>query len=165
MLPVPLSDKTRTLGAPSNWDADTSGECMALDIADREHDGSMWMYSAWSLQPGELQALADGAPLFLRIAGSNHPVVSLFVNDPPAPKTPAALAGDIGRAVALAVQARIEVSAQTHPDRRILVSPPRISAGAVGVEFVLASPLEVPGPEFADWITVGPFEAGKGTGQ
>lgn len=164
MLPVPLSDKTRTLGAPSNWDADNSGECLALDIADREHDGTMWMYSAWSLQPGEMERLAAGAPLFLRISGTTHPVVSLFVQEPAAPKTPAHLAADIGRAVALAVQARLEVSAKTHPDRKILVSPPRISAGAVGIEFVLASPLEVIPPEFADWASFGPFAPASGTG-
>lgn len=157
MLPVPLTDKTRSLSPPSNWDAETSGECLTLEIADREHDGSNWMYSAWSLEPGELQALADGSPLFLRIASTQHPVVSLFVQDPPAPKSPAALAADIGRTIALAIQARIEIAAQVHPDRMILVSPPRVGPTGVGVEFVVASPLEIIPPEFAQWIKVGPF--------
>lgn len=163
MLPVPLTDKTRTLAPPSNWEADVSGECLSLDIADREHDGLMWMYSAWSLEPGELQALADGAPLFLRIAGTNHPVVGLSVHDAPAPKSPAALAADIGRTIALAIQARIEIAAQVHPDRMILVSPPRVGPTGVGVEFVVASPLEIVPPELASWIKVGPFtvEAAK----
>lgn len=165
MLPVPLSDKSRTLGAPSNWDADVSGECMSLDIADREHDGLPYMYSAWRGQPGEIEALVRGAPLFLRIQGVTHPVVSVFVQDPPAPKSAAHLAADIGRAVALSVQARLEVSAAIHPDRKILLSPPCISAAAVAIEFVLVSPLEIVPPEFADWTAFGPFAPAKGVGQ
>lgn len=174
MLPVPLSDKTRTLGASSNWDASTQGDCLALDICDRVENGSPWMYSAWRYEPGELERAEAGAPMFLKIAGMkradprlapDHPVVAVYFGDLAPPKSAASLAADIGRAVALSVQARLEVSAVTHPDRRILVSPPRIAAGHVAVEFVLVSPLEVVPPEFGDWATFGPFAPPSGTGK
>lgn len=173
MLPVPLSDKTRTLGAPSNWDASVQGECLSLDIADRVENGTPWMYSAWRYEPGEKDRAEAGAPMFLKIAAGRspdprilppHPVVAVYFGEVAPPKSAAALAADIGRAVALSVQARLEVSAAAHPDRRILVSPPRVSAGAVGVEFVLVSPLEVIPPEFGDWASFGPFIPATGTG-
>lgn len=82
MLPIPLTDKTRSMAKPADWD-ESKGECLTLDIHDAvDEQGSPFMLSAWTLQPGELEKLAAGAPLWLRIYGTGHPVVSLFVGDP-----------------------------------------------------------------------------------
>ena len=83
MLPMQLTDKTRSMTAPANWDEEKLGECMSLDIHDGVDElGQNVMISAWQFEPGELEKLAQGAPLFLRIYGQNHPVVSIFAGEP-----------------------------------------------------------------------------------
>jgi hypothetical protein len=82
MIPVPLTDKTRSMTAPADWD-ESRGKCLTLDIHDGKDDtGAAVMVSAWTFEPGELEKLAAGAPLYLRIYGTNHPVVSLHAGDP-----------------------------------------------------------------------------------
>jgi hypothetical protein len=83
MLPMALTDATRQMKPPSDWQKETQGECLTLDIHDHDDgNGNNMMISAWQLQEGELEKLAKGAPIFLRIYGTNHPVVSLFAGDP-----------------------------------------------------------------------------------
>jgi hypothetical protein len=67
--------------APEDWDP-ARGECLTLDIHDGKDElGNPVMVSAWQFQPGELERLAKGAPLFLRICGTSHPVVALFAGE------------------------------------------------------------------------------------
>jgi hypothetical protein len=82
VIPRKLTDATRSMGKPSDWD-DSLGECQSLDIHDTvdEKDNPI-MISAWALEEGELEKLAAGAPLFLRIYGTGHPVVALYAGDP-----------------------------------------------------------------------------------
>lgn len=78
MHSLPLSDATRRLGAPLTWDHARDGICHTLEICDR--DG--FMISAWSFSAAELKRLNEGAPLFLHIQGSVHPVVGFTVGKP-----------------------------------------------------------------------------------
>jgi hypothetical protein len=75
MKAIPQANATRRLGAPGNWNHETSGICHTLDIVDR--DG--WQISAWRPTPAELAKLLAGDPLFLHIQGRTHPVVSMSV--------------------------------------------------------------------------------------
>ncbi|MBW4964570.1 hypothetical protein, partial [Sulfitobacter sp. CW3] len=75
MRSLPLTDVTRRMAPPPDWNHERDGICHTLEICDR--DG--WMISAWELSPAELARLQGGAPLFLHIQGSNHPVVALSV--------------------------------------------------------------------------------------
>lgn len=74
MTPVPLTDKTRTLGKPSDM---TDEECSSLDICDVETANGNYMVSAWRPDEADLKKLNEGEPVFLWIRGLSHPVVSL----------------------------------------------------------------------------------------
>jgi hypothetical protein len=75
MNSIPLTDATRRLGAPLNWNHETDGICHTLEICDR--DG--WMISAWMPTDAERQRIAEGAAVFLHIQGISHPVVGMSV--------------------------------------------------------------------------------------
>ena len=77
MDPMELTDATRRLGAPAEWNHEKDGICHTLDIHDR--DG--WMISAWQPTEAELARIAEGKPIFLHIQGSAHPVVALSVGE------------------------------------------------------------------------------------
>lgn len=79
MNSLPLSDCTRRLGAPRNWDHSTDGLCHTLEICDR--DG--FMISAWQPTTAEIEKLKSGAPIYLHIQGVAHPVVALTVGEVP----------------------------------------------------------------------------------
>jgi hypothetical protein len=77
-----LTDATRSMGKPADWD-DSVGECQSLDIHDADDgNGNPVMISAWQLEEGELEKLAAGAPLYLRVYGTAHPVVALYPGEP-----------------------------------------------------------------------------------
>lgn len=157
MKPVTLSDETRRIGAPANWDEARLGPCLALSVHDRVREGIPEMVSAWLPDDEELVRLQQGAPLYLTIAGSTHPVVALAVGNQPVPDLATDLARDIAATIAASVAARIDIARSFHPTCRLLVSPPRITGQGVAIEFVSVSPLEIVPPEFADWPSVGPF--------
>jgi hypothetical protein len=75
MKSIPLPNATRRFGAPEKWNHETDGICYSLDIVDQNG----FMISGWLPTPGELAKLNAGAPLFLQISGTVHPVVSLAV--------------------------------------------------------------------------------------
>ncbi|MHC2087201.1 hypothetical protein [Methylobacterium sp. CM6244] len=77
MISLPLADATRRMAAPEGWDHARDGICHTLEICD--NDG--WMISAWQPSPAEIERLRDGAPLFLHIQGTAHPVVALSIGD------------------------------------------------------------------------------------
>lgn len=78
MHSLPLTDATRRMAPPANWNHATQGICHTLEIADV--DG--WMISAWHASENERAAIAEGKPIFLHIQGTLHPVVGLSVESP-----------------------------------------------------------------------------------
>lgn len=77
MNSLPLTDCTRRMAAPKDWDHSSDGICHTLEICDR--DG--WMVSAWQPTTAELARITAGKPIFLFIQGVSHPVVSLAVGE------------------------------------------------------------------------------------
>lgn len=75
MNSIQLTDATRRLGAPANWNHETDGICHTLEICDR--DG--FMISGWMPTDAERKRITEGAPIFLHIQGRVHPVVGLSV--------------------------------------------------------------------------------------
>jgi hypothetical protein len=79
--------ETRLIGAPANWNPETDGPCGALSICDLPDDrGHNCMISRWELEDGDLEKLQGGAPIFLSILGQVHPVVCVYLGDPPSPE-------------------------------------------------------------------------------
>jgi hypothetical protein len=77
MKSIALTDRTRSLGAPENWNVDRDGPCRTLEICD--HEG--FMISAWAPTDAERARIAAGAPIFLHIQGYTHPVVAMAVGE------------------------------------------------------------------------------------
>lgn len=75
MKAQPLTNATRRLGAPVNWDHEHDGICHTLEICDR----SGWMLSAWKPTEAELRELNEGGVVVLAVQGTSHPVVGLSV--------------------------------------------------------------------------------------
>jgi hypothetical protein len=84
---------TRVLGAPKGWTPETSGDCHGLPIRDEMNGDVPCMISAWEPTPAELAALNLGAKVMLRLVGTGHPPVALYVSD-----VPDASAGEAGTA-------------------------------------------------------------------
>lgn len=82
MKALALANHTRQFGAPTDWEADKAGECGILDIIDTKDGELAIMYSAWAPSMEEISSLLLGAPIWLGIVGTTHPVVSLQVGDP-----------------------------------------------------------------------------------
>ncbi|MCA7945595.1 hypothetical protein [Burkholderia vietnamiensis] len=80
MLIREIEGATRRLGAPADWDQSKSA-CDALPIVDVETDNGPFMVSAWQPTADELAALNAGASVRLWIQGTNHPVVTLAVDE------------------------------------------------------------------------------------
>jgi hypothetical protein len=76
VIALPLTNATRRLGAPAEWDHSTDGLCHTLEICDTA-DG--FMVSAWQPSALELERLNAGKPVLLYIQGVAHPVVALEV--------------------------------------------------------------------------------------
>lgn len=75
--------ETRAIGAPANWDPEKDGACGVLSVHDRTDErGHPEMVSRWELEPGDLEKLQQGAPVYLSILGQVHPVVCVYVGDP-----------------------------------------------------------------------------------
>lgn len=77
-----IQGATRFLGAPKDWDK-SKGHCGTLPVADVPSAIGNQMISAWLPSSQEIAALAQGAPLYLHIFGTVHPVVGLSVGVPP----------------------------------------------------------------------------------
>lgn len=77
-----LSDETRAIGKPENWDETLDGPCITISVHDfvDGRTGLPFMMTAWEPDPQELRALNEGKPLFLCISGKVHPVIKLFVD-------------------------------------------------------------------------------------
>lgn len=70
---------TRNLGAPANWDREKDGICGGLPIRDEVQGRLRVMTSAWLPTPEELASLNAGAPVYLRVVGTGHPPVMVYV--------------------------------------------------------------------------------------
>lgn len=162
MRALPLSNETRNLGAPTDWDAEKRGPCGSLSIHDRATPGGgNEMVSAWALEPGEAQRLAKGAPVFLTIAGTVHPPVGLFVHDEAVADPVFAVATGIANMLSALIVARLEAEAKLRPSNILLVSPPIVDAGQARIEFVSCSVLEIIPPDLARWSRFGPFKVAE----
>ena len=83
MLPARIEGCTRALGAPAGWTRETSGPCCGLPIRDEMNGDVPCMVSAWEPTPDELLAIMGGAKVMLRVVGTGHPPVMLYVGAPP----------------------------------------------------------------------------------
>ncbi len=79
MIPRRIERSTRTLGEPDGWDRGTYGPCVTLAVRDEARGALATMVSAWEPTPAEIYAIIAGAPVYLRVAGSQHPAVELTV--------------------------------------------------------------------------------------
>lgn len=80
MKPVILQDETRRIGKPRNWDDEILGECKALSVYDHTDDNGLnWMISGWKPSEEELETLNSGGHVYIRIQGSEHPVIALTI--------------------------------------------------------------------------------------
>lgn len=82
MRPLRVHGFTRYLGAPVGW-KDEGKQCGYLAIRDEQTTVGPAMTSAWELEPHELAAIAEGAPVYLTVCGVVHPPVSIKVGTPP----------------------------------------------------------------------------------
>ena len=79
MIPARISGCTRVLGAPPGWTPEISDDCRGLPIRDEMNGDLPCMVSAWEPTPAELAAINDGATIKLRVVGSGHPPVMVYV--------------------------------------------------------------------------------------
>jgi len=83
MIPVRIEGCTDVLGAPPGWTPETSGPCRGLPIRTEMNGDQPCMVSAWEPTPAEVAAIAAGAKVMLRVVGTGHPPVMLYVGDAP----------------------------------------------------------------------------------
>lgn len=74
---------TRNLGAPPNWDPEQHGACAHLPIRDELSPAGPCMVSAWMPSPDEIERIVAGAPIYLTVFGTAHPVVGMSIGEPP----------------------------------------------------------------------------------
>lgn len=78
-----IEGHTRELGAPPNWNPETSGPCVGLPIRDEVLGSMPVMVSRWQPTPEEISAIMSGAGIYLTVCGTSHPPVMLDVRRPP----------------------------------------------------------------------------------
>ena len=82
---VKLSNETRVVGKPIDWDETLDGPCVSVSLFDHVDtvSGMRMMRSVWKPDAVELEALQNGAVLVLDICdiwgNGRHPVFSLGV--------------------------------------------------------------------------------------
>lgn len=78
MKPCKLTDATRSLGKPSDWDS-SKGECETLDVHDLSTENGNFMISIWELDDEDMDVLTKTRRISLWVRGVDHPVISLGV--------------------------------------------------------------------------------------
>ena len=81
MHAIEISNATRNLGKPIDWDDERDGPCGSLAIRDTRLNGAPCMLSAWQPSPEELAALNAGAKIYLHVIGGIHPPVAISVGE------------------------------------------------------------------------------------
>lgn len=87
MTPVPIIDKTRTVGPPKDWVPELDGPCLSIDVFDTvdELTGIKYMRTAWRLEPEDIQHLNKNGVLWLDISDLTgkgiFPVIRIFTSD------------------------------------------------------------------------------------
>lgn len=69
----------KPLGAPPDWNPETSGHCAGLFVRRENIGGLPFMRSAWEVDAIEAAYLLAGASIGLGVQGHQHPVVNLGV--------------------------------------------------------------------------------------
>lgn len=77
--------------------------------------GTPVMETAWLLSNDEIDQLRSGAPLILRVVGTNHPPVMLYVSEQPSPSIEAGIRGALERALFMLRSVRDDQSASFIP--------------------------------------------------
>lgn len=75
MQPLRTAECNVLLGAPSDWDENTDGECVALPI----HQNGVYMHSFWQPSEQDIANILAGVPIRLTIVGGAHPPVAINV--------------------------------------------------------------------------------------
>jgi hypothetical protein len=78
LKPCKLTDVTRSLGKPSDWN-NSDSECETLDIHDLTTENGNFMISVWELDDNDMDAITKTRRISLGIRGFEHPVISLGV--------------------------------------------------------------------------------------
>ena len=79
MRPVKIEGENHSFGKPRDWDPAVHGECATLSVRLDQDERGPHMTSKWELEPADLEALMKGGSIYLRIYGTAHPVVSVYV--------------------------------------------------------------------------------------
>jgi hypothetical protein len=83
---TPGSIRNQTVGwrKPQGWDDELDGPCGTLSVRHEVEtlSGLSTMTSLWELTDDDRLAIARGQPVMLRIYGTVHPVVSVYVGEP-----------------------------------------------------------------------------------
>lgn len=88
MIAGRIEGATHCLGAPAGWEAATEIPCGTLpvrfEIVEDGAGGRLSSFvSAWLPTPEQLERIAAGAPVLLRIIGTSHPPVAIDVGQAP----------------------------------------------------------------------------------
>jgi hypothetical protein len=84
MLIGRIEGATHDLGAPKDWAKERDGVCATLPVRTEIINGGLpSMTSAWLPTPEEIERIAAGAPIFLRVVSISHPPVMLEVGKAP----------------------------------------------------------------------------------
>jgi len=81
MFNVKLSNQTREIGKPADWDETLDGPCITISVCDFTdiQSGANFMKTLWRPSPEELAVLNNGGVISLEICGDRHPVIGLGV--------------------------------------------------------------------------------------
>lgn len=66
-------------GAPKDWNGEVNGECAVLPTVKMSSNGVMFRVSQHEFTPDEIEAINNGATLYLWVSSLQHPVVSIGI--------------------------------------------------------------------------------------
>lgn len=79
MTPTKITDCSRSIGKPLDWNEATMGPCDSLDVVDIDGPHGNVMVSIWSPTYEEAQILMKGGAIQLHVHGIIHPAVAMVV--------------------------------------------------------------------------------------
>lgn len=75
---IKLTDQTREIGKPSNWNEEVHGTCISISVHDRHTSIGNFMVTGWKPTCGELEVLNQDGHIWLEINGEIHPVIKIY---------------------------------------------------------------------------------------